>query len=192
MSNQTMLAVAVFATIFTVNPGPAATAAVSPDITATKETEMTATTTDLAMAAERNRKRINAFFDALEALDVQAFGAMLAPDAIYHNPMSIGSAIFREPKQEGRDMIVALFRLLPDLMSKVVIGDRQFDQAMDPDKMFVRTTIAFTFRADGYVYRNDILHVFTFDDDRVATWTEFMDTVMRDRAYGRPGVLGEE
>ena len=147
------------------------------------------TNSALTDTARRNQAVVDAHFDALEALDVDAFGSLMTEGAIYYNPMHIGSQIFTEPKQEGRDRIVSLFRILPNMMSKVEITDRQYDQAADPNKLFVRTAIAFTFAKDGYVYRNDILHVFTFEDGKIASWTEFMDTVMRENAYGRPGVL---
>lgn len=152
----------------------------------------TSTHLNLTDVAARNEAIVEDFFNALEALDVEAFGALMTEEAIYYNPMWIGSEIFTSPQEAGRDQIVSLFRIMPEVLSEVKITDREYDQAADPNKMFVRTATAFTFRKDGYVYRNDILHVFEFEDGKVSSWTEFMDTVSRDKAYGRPGIFGEE
>lgn len=156
------------------------------------EAEMTQKTPDLANAADQNQTIAASFFSTLERADIEAFSSMLAENARYENPFFEGSEIFNEPVHSGRDNIVALFRVLPDVMSEVRLETTSVEQTSDPEVIYVRTQTAFTFASDGYVYRNDILHRLQIRNGQIAQWTEFMDNTLRERAFGRAGTTSEE
>lgn len=74
---------------------------------------------------------------------------------------------------------------MPDVLSEVKIYNLGILQTVRPEILFVESDTAFTFKKDGFIYRNHILHRFEIEQDKVKSWSEYMNAIRRDAAYAR-------
>ncbi len=136
----------------------------------------------IEVVGHKNIQHIQAFLQSLRDKDMSQMASFFTEDAVYSNPFA--SDFFKVKVHEGRQTIVDLFSVMPNLMETV----RIFNLRTYPSgSNFVITEfdIKFTFK-NGYVYTNDnIISVFEFENGLLKKWTEYLEPTNQEAAFNQ-------
>lgn len=128
----------------------------------------------------RNRRIVQAFFERLEAFDIEGFVALFAPDGRQSMPFSPAGFPTR---LEGRDAIRNQYRGLPENFTSMRFPDRVVRDLADPT-MFVATYRGSIALKSGGRYDNTYIGLFTVRDGQIVEFVEYFNPITLQDAFG--------
>lgn len=130
-------------------------------------------------AREASLATVERFFSTLEAMDVDAFLELWAPDGVQEMPFAPEG--FPE-RLEGREAIATQYGGLP-----TAYGAMRFERTLrplaDPEYVLVQYRGRIELNGGGR-YDNDYCGLFRVVDDRIVRFTEYFDPVVLNEAFG--------
>jgi ketosteroid isomerase-like protein len=129
---------------------------------------------------DRNREVVRAFFSRLEAFDIESFAGLFATDGVQIMPFSPEGFPSR---LEGRAAIYNQYRSMPQSFASMKFPDLQILDAADPSTFVVTYRGEIELRRGGR-YDNTYLGVFVIRDGHIATFTEYFNPIVLQRAFG--------
>lgn len=129
---------------------------------------------------DRNREVVRAFFGRLEAFDLEGFAALFATDGVQIMPFSPEGFPSR---LDGRAAIFNQYRSMPQNFASMKFPDLQILDAADPSTFVVTYRGQIELRRGGR-YDNTYLGVFVIRDGHIATFTEYFNPIVLQRAFG--------
>lgn len=125
--------------------------------------------------ADRNRDLVLRLMGALDACDLAAIRALLAPDAVWY-VSGVGTL----------DLETMLTQLQQMLGSATVAHTTVVATTAEGERVAVESRGNFEF-SDGRAYRNHYHHLFTVRDGRVVGVREYLDLQETERVFGPIG-----
>jgi ketosteroid isomerase-like protein/pimeloyl-ACP methyl ester carboxylesterase len=146
---------------------------------------LTATLTALDGAAtrdarERNRRVVRAFFERLEAFDVDGFAALFAENGRQVMPFSPGGF----PRElAGRAAVFNQYRSMPQNFVSMKFPGLVIHDMLDPSRFFVTYRGEIRLRAGG-AYNNTYAGLFEVRDGHIVEFVEYFDPIVLQQAFG--------
>lgn len=132
-------------------------------------------------ARERNRRVVRAFFERLEAFDIEGFAALFAEDGTQVMPFSPPGF----PRAlAGRAAIFNQYRGMPQNFTSMKFPDLVIHDMLDPSRFLVTYRGEIRLRAGG-AYDNTYAGIFEIRDGHIAAFTEYFDPILLQQAFGK-------
>jgi ketosteroid isomerase-like protein len=135
---------------------------------------------DAADARGRNRRVVRAFFERLEAFDIEGFAALFAEHGTQVMPFSPAGF----PRAlAGRAAIFNQYRGMPQNFTSMTFPDLVIHDMLDPSRFFVTYRGEIQLRAGG-AYNNTYAGVFEIENGQIVAFTEYFDPIVLGQAFG--------
>ena len=131
---------------------------------------------------EQNKKTVRAFFQALEAENVEDLISLFAEDAVHINPYASG--IFPEGAR-GRDGIRQYWTPVFPNFDGMEFPIEEIYAMEDPTKVYVKYHGRIKLKGDAGYYENDYYSTFTFNQEGLITeYVEIFNPIVAARGFG--------
>lgn len=131
-------------------------------------------------ARATNREVVRAFFQRLEAFDIEGFASLFAEGGQQIMPFSPEGF----PKRlDGREAVFNQYKGMPQNFTRMRFPDLAIHDLADPARFFVTYRGEIGLRAGGE-YNNTYAGLFVIRDGKITEFTEYFDPITLQKAFG--------
>ncbi len=127
---------------------------------------------------ERNLKIVNAFFDRLEAMEINSFIELIDDNCVQKMPYSPEWFI---KELNGKEAIYKQFKSLPEVFESMRY-DKIIEPLLDENKFLARFTGQIK-RKDGTIYQNNYINLFTLRNGKIIEIIEYFDPIILEKGF---------
>lgn len=136
--------------------------------------------TEIAGDRERAIETVRRFFDALDAIDIDAFLELWADDGVQEMPFAPAGF----PRRlEGRAAIRRQYGNMPQAYARMKFPDLALQPMLDPEWVLAEYRGEIELAAGGS-YNNRYCGVFNVRDGKIVRFTEYFGPIILSRAFG--------